>query len=297
MSSEEYEVVDSIPEDTVTDTAMDDESGDSNNWHDLVNLDLYQSEHEMGGALLLSEINRIRLYTSNGSVSVIGWDRSDFRATLWVKVRAADADQARARARRLFKFQLEPGLLLMDGTAFRKFNESLAIELYLPQEVCFDLEARSSNGAVTLFDANTGNTSLKSSNGGLRFRDGSATSLEMITSNGSIECQGKTEDLHATTTNGSLSLTISGKGRFEMSSVNGAITVEVPAAQGLAHDLDLRSSMGRVSVELPDYHNSVSFSPFKGNPQVQTRSPGFDHTDAKYTLRAKTNLGSITILS
>ena len=267
-------------------------------------LDLYKSSTEFGGELSTSEPIRIELLSSNGGLTVCGWDRPDFRITLHVSVRASCPEDAKERARELLVYIVEPARLLFDGCAFKEHNESFSVELFLPRELSYHCDMQTSNGGVRYQDLTFEELHCRSSNGSLTADTVSGRHADLVTSNGSVNFRGSFDQLTGRTNNGSIDLVADcpGNSFAELHSSNGSIRALVKDCAEVGIDLDVQNSIGSINIDLPEQHlqmnrKQVGGLMLKGSGKVTTQSPDYDKMQRHLRLVARTSIGSITINS
>ena len=243
---------------------------------------------------------RINVYTSNGRIIIHGWDEPTFRMTLNASIKASSAEEARAKLKKLLIVTDSPEMLYVDGRAFVGNNVGMNVELWLPRCYQYEMDLRGSNGRVTLEDFHAQGLEVKTSNGRLELTDVTAQVAKLRSSNGSIVCNTGIALLSAHSSNGSVHLRTSQElvNSFDISTTNGSIKIQVDDTDGLAHDLDLKTS-GKIVVSLPGAISSSDGGRggFEENRSIRLESltSGFDSLAKRLRVSARTSVGSIRI--
>ena len=156
------------------------------------------------------------------------------------------------------------------------------------------ISLKTSNGKVTLEDVSSEVIDLRTSNGRVTLDDVSAPRMTGKTSNGRIEGNLDSQEASLSTSNGKIDLTLPCKtsGEYELHSSNGRITLEVSGEPNVGYDLDLRTSMSHIAVDLPD----LEYTRNKKTHKV-AKTRGYEDKDAKVTIEAHTSHGKIQVKS
>jgi len=156
------------------------------------------------------------------------------------------------------------------------------------------IDLKTSNGKVALEDVSSEEIDLRTSNGTITLDDVSAQKVTGKTSNGRIEGNVDSPEASLSTSNGKIDLTLPCKtsGEYEFHSSNGRIYLEVSGEPRVGYDLDLRTSMSRIAVDLPD----LEYTRNKKTHKV-AKTRGYEDKDAKVTIEAHTSHGKIQVKS
>lgn len=171
---------------------------------------------------------------SNGGVSIIGEERSDFSVTI-CKSGAASVGRAALDEIRL---NLSGTRLTVDGVGRRHVNASLIIRA--PRDA--KLIARTSNGplSVSKFD---GTLDLEAANGPVSISE-STGHINANTANGPLSFRGDSGDVTLRAINGPLSVRLLGSEwngeKLDASTKNGPLSIQVP--EGYGSGVEIRSS-------------------------------------------------------
>jgi len=235
----------------------------------------------------------------NGGVSLETWDQPGYRIDLTVRAKGANDAEATENLNRLqvlFSGQsVDDTLKLSLGTQAPGNNWSLyavQIDIKVPASPVIDLDIDTSNGEIALTDVTGGEIIIHTSNGRLTLDRVHADTITGTTSNGRITGEVEAASVEFTTSNGSMDLTIPAtvSGEYTLDTSNGSIDVELPRATTIGYRLDLRTSIGSVSVDLPN----LGYTTNDARRKVASTT-GYDDKAVKVTITAETSIGSISI--
>jgi len=253
----------------------------------------------------------------NGMISVGTWDKPEYKIDLLLKAWGNTQEEADENLRALkvnFSEREVEGLKKL-GLSFNhpanRVSYSVSVVATLPRGVEAALNLKTSNGSISLAEVEGSSIDLITSNGKILMEkikaervdgktsngkvvlDGvSARVLNMKTSNGRIEGELSSSDAYLKTSNGKirLSLPCDEGGNYELLSSNGRIDIGVSDDLDNGYDMDLTTSMGKISVDLPDLEYLISR---KNHVAIKTR--GFEEKGKKIGVIAKTTMGRITV--
>jgi len=261
--------------------------------------------------LLLEVANR------NGKINVGTWDKPEYKIDLLLKAWGYTQEEADENLKALIVDFSETEVegvkklsLGFDHPAYR-VSYSVSVDVTLPKGVDNSMNLKTSNGSINLAEIEGSNLDLHTSNGkivmenvsaerldgdtsnGAVLLDGvSARVLNVRTSNGKIEGEVRSTDVFLKTSNGGiqLSLPCNEGGNYELLTSHGGIDLGVSDDLDNGYDMDLKTSMGRISVDLPDLEYLRSR---KNHVAVKTR--GFEEKAKKIGVVAKTSMGRIAV--
>ena len=108
--------------------------------------------------------------------------------------------------------------------------------------------------------------------------------------NGKIEGKINSKKASLSTSNGKIDLTLpcGASGEYELRTSNGGIELDTPRASTVGFDLNMRTSMGRINVDLPD----LEYKMHRKN-RIAARTNGFDGKEVQISIEAETSMGKI----
>jgi DUF4097 and DUF4098 domain-containing protein YvlB len=261
--------------------------------------------------LLLEVVSR------NGKIQVGTWDKPEYKIDLLIKAWGYTKEEANENLKALIvnfsETEVEGAKKLslgFDHPAHR-VSYSVSVDATLPKGAEKALNLKTSNGSISLAEIDGTNLDLHTSNGKIvmenvsagRF-DGytsngsvlldrvSAPVLNVRTSNGKIEGELRSTDAYLKTSNGKIRLSLPCKedGNYELITSNGRIDLGVSDDPENGYDMDLTTSMGRISVDLP----GLEYLKSRKN-HVAVKTMGFEDKGRKIGVVAKTSHGRITV--
>jgi DUF4097 and DUF4098 domain-containing protein YvlB len=284
-------------------------SWDSNRYH-------VEEERTLTGPVETDKL-LLEVESRNGKINVSTWDKPEYKIDLLIKARGYTKDEADENLKALkvvFSEAEVEGLkklsLSFDHPAHR-ISYSVCVDATLPKGVETALNLKTSNGSINLAEIEGSNLDLQTSNGKILMEnvtaervDGKTSNgavvldrvdapvLNVRTSNGKIGGELRSRDAYLKTSNGTirLSLPCSEGGSYELLTSHGTIDLGVSDDPDNGYNLDLTTSMGRISVDLPELEYLRSR---KHHVAVKTR--GFEEKGKKIGVVAKTSMGRITV--
>ena len=259
----------------------------------------------------------LEVESRNGKINVGTWDKPEYKIDLLIKAWGYTEEEADENLKALivdFSETEVEGLkklsLGFDHPAHR-VSYSVCVDATLPRGVETALNLKTSNGSINLAEIEGSNLDLQTSNGKILMEnitaerlDGKTSNgavvldavhaqvLNIRTSNGKIKGELRSTDAYLKTSNGKiqLSLPCNEGGNYELLTSHGTIDLGVSDDPDNGYDLDLTTSMGRISVDLPELEYLRSK---KHHVAVKTR--GFEEKGRKIGVVAKTSMGRITV--
>ncbi|MQY83352.1 DUF4097 family beta strand repeat protein [archaeon] len=259
----------------------------------------------------------LEVESRNGKINVGTWDKPEYKIDLLIKAWGYTQQEADENLKALivdFSETEVEGLkklnLGFDHPAHR-VSYSVCVDATLPKGVETALNLKTSNGSINLAEIEGSNLDLHTSNGKILMENVTAERLDgktsngavvlvgvdaqvlnVRTSNGKIEGELRSRDAYLKTSNGKiqLSLPCNEGGNYELRTSHGTIDLGVSDDPDNGYDLDLTTSMGRISVDLPELEYLRSR---KHHVAVKTR--GFEEKGRKIGVVAKTSMGRITV--
>jgi DUF4097 and DUF4098 domain-containing protein YvlB len=164
------------------------------------------------------------------------------------------------------------------------------IDVTLPAECEIDLDVGSKNGRITIEGVNGGILKMETKNGHLILDNVSAGFIKGKSSNGKIEGKIESKNTSLSTSNGRIYLDLPCKasGEYELRTSNGSIELETPKESMAGFDLNMRTSLGRINIDLPD----LEYTSYRKTRKV-AKTNGFDEKEVQIAIEAETSLGKI----
>jgi hypothetical protein len=254
----------------------------------------------------------------NGPVRVSTWEKSEFNMDLIVKAWGYTREEADEKLDRI-----KTGLLdrVIDGQRRlildierpddARGGYSVELDVTLPSKADIDLDLGSSNGLIRASDVKGQTLKMKTSNGRLIMKNVSmervsgktsngrvtldrvsAEDIDCRSSNGRIEGSVDTVNAYMRTSNGKIDLDLecTRSGEYELQTSNGGIKFKVSGSPEVGYDLDLNTSMSRISVDLPELIYTRD-----GRNTKMAKTSGYDEKQIQIAINADTLMGRIKI--
>ncbi|MDF2839513.1 MAG: hypothetical protein K0Q99_284 [Clostridia bacterium] len=164
-----------------------------------------------------------------------------------------------------------------------------------------NIESNTSNGRISLINCQSKTIEAVTSNGKIIASGTAAAFADLSTSNGKIEIDNcKFDKLDAKTSNGSIILDgiykmSSLEGNYNLRTSNGKIVIALNNSETCGCMIDAATSLGSISVDLPQLNYFVDKKSFTMQSTAQIKSANFDSLDDKIIINAHTSNSSIVI--
>jgi len=275
-----------------------------------------EEERTLTGPVVTDKL-LLEVESRNGKINVGTWDKPEYKIDLLIKAWGYTKEEADENLKALIVNFSETEVeslkklsLDFDHPAHR-ISYSVCVDATLPRGVETALNLKTSNGSINLAEVEGSKLDLHTSNGKILMEnvtaerlDGktsngvvildavSAKVLNIRTSNGKIEGELRSRDAYLKTSNGKirLSLPCSEGGNYELLTSHGAIDLGVSDDPDNGYDLDLTTSMGRISVDLPELEYIRS-----RKHHVAVKTMGFEGKGRKIGVVAKTSMGRVKV--
>jgi len=193
------------------------------------------------------------------------------------------------------------------------------IEIFVPKHLK-NLKIITTNGKCEIIDLTSDNLELNTSNGRISLTNCQSKTIDAVTSNGKIIVEGtvaafanlstsngkielancKFDKLDAKTSNGSIILDkiykmASQEGSYNLRTSNGKINIGLSNSDVCGCMVDASTSLGSISVDLPQLNYFVDKKTFSMQSVVQIKSANFDSSADKIYINAQTSNSSINI--
>ncbi len=251
---------------------------------------------EVEGSLSANHVP-VDLNVGNGRLCVYAWDRPHFKAIITRRVRAGSEAEARSRGA-----ELAPFVVTDAGIRFvtRHYGElqMAGLDLYLPGHLTYTLGARTGNGRIELEGLTGSAAALRSGNGRIRVEGGAWGRVEARTGNGSIKVGTDAAEVDVNTGNGSAEVTLLGNrsARAEATSGNGSITFDTASVPQVGLQVDLATGVGGIHDQSCRQWESQRLQDHLTTKKMSGQTIGYTSAANKVVLRARTGVGSITLL-
>jgi DUF4097 and DUF4098 domain-containing protein YvlB len=150
-----------------------------------------------------------------------------------------------------------------------------------------DLDAESENGRITLEDTEAEKGSVSTENGRLELDNVRGKTITGSTENGSIRGRMSFEDAELKTENGSIRLYPRGKGKYDLQTEMGSISIDVE--RSMPHHIVARTGMGKVRVA-----SDLEIAS-KNRHCITVESPTYESAEERLSVDARTDMGSVKI--
>ncbi len=237
----------------------------------------------------------VALDIQNGDITVQTWERGNFRITLTARARSWDF----AESQRLIESAIQALHLSPTGISFRAPRQALGpfnsletdVQLWLPRGRVYELNASSLNGAINVQELNAAVANLSTMNGRVKLNALTAQNAKLQTANGSISGQLSASQATISTANGSIDLILGHvTGRYELSTFNGSIELDVPDDPSVGYAISAQSTTDRVRVQIQNFVFQQ-----QERHHVEGTTSNFESALTTITIRASTVNGRIEI--
>lgn len=172
----------------------------------------------------------------------------------------------------------------------------VSLRLRLPQGHTYAGRIVSKNGAIEVNSIDIDDIFLNTVNGALRVGKVTGPKLVGSTVNGSIGIEGSFEEVEVKTTNGSISLVeIAEDSKITMKTVNGRISVQLPARGDIGYRVDARATSGSVRLEHDQLRNGFSSEKVGAGKKIEGTTANWDRCGHKIDMYLRSVNGSISI--
>ena len=252
----------------------------------------------------------------NGSIRITTWDKPEYSVELMIEAGGYTKEEAEENLKELI-IDLEDEVIQGQQKLTLNIDHPhgqgrwyrIDISVILPAECEIYLDVGSRNGRITLEGVNGGILKMETRNGRIALKDVTAVEISCRTRNGCLildnvsagfikgrssngKIEGSIESVNAslTTSNGRIDLKLlcTKSGEYELRTSNGGIELDTPKASTVGFDLNMRTSMGRINVDLPD----LEYKTYRKN-RIAARTNGFDGKEVQISIEAETSMGNI----
>lgn len=234
----------------------------------------------------------------NGPVIVSTWDRTSYSVNLTVRARDSVQGSAISNLAAL-KTSLNSSLVGGVRRLVLRYDVPLGVSSALTVRVDafipsaqLSLDLISSNGGIFLLKVNGTNVKISTSNGQLVFDRVYVDEFTGTTSNGRIEGTLDAGKATLKTSNGQIRLTIPGfrSGNYDLQTSNGAVDLTVSSSSSTGYSLDLNTSNGVITIDLP----SLSYSEDQRTVK-KAQTIDFSSRAIQLVIKAATSNGGIDL--
>jgi len=241
----------------------------------------------------------LEMNTKNGGITLETWDQPGYRIDITMKAKGATDRQAQENLDKVqvwFSQNDETGtqMLSLDFSVPENSwsNYAISVSAKVPKGLILDLDVTTSNGEIVFTDVSGREMVLHTSNGRITLDKVYAETIRGSTSNGRISGEVDATLADLTTSNGSIDLTIPAtrSGDYTLDTSNGSIDLKVPKSTAIGYEIDLKTSLGSVSVDLPNLSYTINESRRK-----VASTEGYQAKSIQVSIAVETSIGSIDI--
>ena len=252
----------------------------------------------------------------NGSIRITTWDKPEYSVELMIEAGGYTKEEAEENLKELM-IDLEDGVIQGQQKLTLNIDHPhgqgrwyrIDISVILPAECEIYLDVGSKNGRITLEGVNGGILKMETRNGRIALKDVTAGEISCKTRNGRLildnvsagsingrssngKIEGSIESMNAslTTSNGRIDLKLpcTKSGEYQLRTSNGSIELNAPRASNVGYDINMRTSLGRINIDLPD----LEYTRHSKTRKV-AKTDGFDEKEVQIAVEAETSLGKI----
>ncbi|UCH56687.1 MAG: DUF4097 family beta strand repeat protein [Candidatus Bathyarchaeota archaeon] len=263
---------------------------------------VYRSSQEesrfLAGDITASNV-LFRTDNVNGYVRVSTWEREEYSVDLTVKGRgSSDSDASRTieQVDTSLEEQLVGGRQELDLVISVPTNLwsriTVNVEVKLPADAEIDLDVETTNGEISAINLEGGTLRLDTTNGRIVFDGVEAEVIDSSTTNGVISGVVEAADFTGSTTNGKIELEIpcTVSGDYDLHTTNGGVEVTVVASEDVGFEVDMRTTIGGVSLNLPNLNYSTNT-----NRRKVAETTGFSTKPIQVSITAGVTTGSCSL--
>lgn len=240
----------------------------------------------------------LELDVRNGSIRIESWDQDEYRLDIIKKVRAGTREQAEAMLSSCRFADFDGRKLRAGDQECRGLGNrvNVSLRLMLPRNHIFRGKVDSRNGSVEIGRIDMTGFEVKTMNGSVRLNKISGDEIVTRTVNGSLHIEGGLGKVEARTTNGSITLVnMAEDSDAHLETVNGRITVLLPARNNIGVSLSARTTSGSVGLDYSNLATTLDSRRVSGGRSVEAKSVNWINAQHKIELRLRSVNGSIKI--
>jgi hypothetical protein len=252
---------------------------------------------------LTGAVDQKKLYLEidnhNGGITLETWNQPGYQIDITMRAKGATDRQAQENLEKvqvLFSDNNVAGTqrlsLEFSEPDNNWSNYAITVSAKVPEGLVLDLDVATSNGEIVLTDVSGNEILLHTSNGRIALDKVYADIISGSTSNGRISGEVEATITDLSTSNGSIDLTIPAtrSSNYALDTSNGSIDLTLPKSTNIGYDINLSTSVGSVSVDLPNLVYSVNESRRK-----VASTEGYLGKEIQVKIAAETSIGSIDI--
>lgn len=240
-----------------------------------------------------SETVNVTLNGANGRLAVYGWDKPNYRLQIKVTLRGNLDTATEDDAAKSYSLEAGPDRLCLN-TEKRQHNVSVSNVLYLPKELSYQMDLKTSNGSIRVEKVKGEEFVADTSNGSVTLEECSFDITRIDTSNGAVSVSGICGSTAVRTSNGSIRIhslaAVQAEGELKLSTSNGSIKLSLDRNEDTAYDISASTSNGRVKADLQGLSVRTT-----GKNQLNAQSENFDQAARRIKISARTSNGAITV--
>lgn len=173
---------------------------------------------------------------------------------------------------------------------------SVSLRLWLPRGHVYSGRILSKNGTLEVNALDIDDLYLNTVNGALRVGKVNGGRLSGGTVNGSISIEGSLAEVEIKTTNGSINLLgMAEDSKISVKTVNGRISVQLPAREDIGYSVDARATSGRVQLEHDQLKSGFSSERVGAGRRIEGATDNWGRSSHRIGLYLRSVNGSISI--
>lgn len=234
----------------------------------------------------------------NGRIEVRGWDSDEYKVIIRAKVRGGDRSRAREVAEEYVEVVQDATRLTVDGRENLPLNSAVSMEIYLPDELVYDLDLLTSNGRIHLADLRGAEVLGRTSNGRIGCENLRARSFDLKTSNGRIEVDGAVGDVEVETTNGSIKIRpreVREDSSYRARTTNGKIVLDYTPGEETGVKFEARTTNGKISIPWDDLDLEIDQRRGRRRTHIKGTTAGYAARDIQLEMDFRTTNGAIKV--
>lgn len=245
-----------------------------------------------------SEQVELDLMARNGSIRVEDSNSSEFRLEIVKRIRAGTREQAEQIIAGYNFAEFDGGKLRAGDYESKSAGSrvNVSLKLWLPRNHVYSGKADSKNGGIEVNGVDIQGFNIGTMNGSIKLAKVTGDKVSARTVNGSLRLDGSLGRVTAKTTNGSINLVNMAEDcEGSMETVNGRITVQLPARPDIGISIDARTTSGSVRLEHQTLKTLLDERRMTGGRSVEATTANWHNAEHKVELKLRSVNGSIRI--
>ena len=240
----------------------------------------------------------LRVVGVNGGIELYPWSGDHIKLDLEIRAKGgttAEAEAALTRFKHKLDDEMSGGTQMVTLTfpiASSEWNKYAAfVEAYIPEDVLAEVNLETTNGEISVHDLTLLSLVAETTNGKVELSNIESQTVDVETTNGGITGTITSSSTSLSTTNGGIDVTLGeSSGEHQVTTTTGSIDLNLPTGSGVGYSLRLDTSVGSVSVNLPN----ISYEVDKTRSKIG-ETEGYATKETKIRITAETTIGSIKL--